>query len=286
MVVVHPDAESLAWAAAALFVEEARRAVETRGCFTVALSGGSSPERMYQLLARPPFSGQVSWAKVHVFWSDERCVDVHDPRSNESMARKNLLDHVPIAPGQIHPMRCRAGAGANGPRDASSSADDYEHLLRSFLGATRDVGGAWPSRGERGKRERLDFVLLGVGTDGHTASLFPGSDALRETERWVTPVIAGDGPGSDGPVGAGPDDRGGAGRGLWRISLTASFINKAASVLFLASGRAKAAVVGEVLEGPIDPERLPAQLVRPQSGTVVWYLDDDSAALLAGRSSE
>jgi 6-phosphogluconolactonase len=283
-VVIHPDADSLALAAATLFVGEARCAVKARGRFTVALAGGSTPRRAYELLAAPPFVSLVPWVDVHVFWGDERCVDPTDPRSNERMAREALLDHVPIPPEQIHQMMCERGVVASGQPDAESaedlarySADRYEGLLRASFQGGGDSDAADPPTHRGRAQTGLDLVLLGLGADGHTASLFPGSDVLWQEQRWAAAVFV-DADADGGVTAAGQD--------LWRITLTASFINRAVSVVFLVSGRQKGAIVKEVLDGPVDAVRLPAQLIHPRNGTLRWHLDDDSAPLLAGRAQE
>jgi 6-phosphogluconolactonase len=213
-VIVLPDVESLALAVAAAVVIEARRAVKRAGHFSVALSGGSTPLRAYRLLAERPLVEQAPWPSTHVFWGDERCVDPTDPRSNERMAREALLDHVPVPDVQVHPMCCEAPAsdeawtGATAARLARDAADRYETLLRAHGSV-------------------MDLVLLGVGEDGHTASLFPGSDALHESERWVLPTLQhsmGDGGGGDWT------------EPLWRVTLTPTFINQAGAVVFIAPG--------------------------------------------------
>lgn len=285
-VVIHPDAECLALAVATLFVEEARRAVQARGRFSVALAGGSTPRRAYELLAIPPFAHHVPWTHVHIFWGDERCVDPQDPRSNERMARESLLDHVPIPEEHVHPIRCpispisragrRSGArsgtsGSSFEREALQAADDYERLLGSFFPPERSAPSLSAEAEQGTSATALDFVLLGLGEDGHTASLFPGSDALRVTERKAVATFVTKRAGASST--AGGDD-------LWRVTLTAPFINRAARVVFVVSGPGKASIVAEVLGGPFDPDRLPAQLIRPHTGSLVWHLDQDSAVLL------
>jgi 6-phosphogluconolactonase len=263
-VIVLPDVESLALAVAAAVVIEARRAVKRAGLFSIALSGGSTPVRAYRLLAERPFVEQAPWPSTHVFWGDERCVGPTDPRSNERMAREALLDHVPVPDAQIHPMRCEAPAsddarpGDTSARLARDAADRYETLLRAHGSV-------------------MDLVLLGIGEDGHTASLFPGLGAFHESERWVLPALQrsmGDGGGGGW---AGP---------LWRVTLTPTYINQAGAVFFLASGPEKAAIVKEAVSGEDSHSRasvrpLPFQLIRPTEGALCWFVDGQAVSLLS-----
>jgi 6-phosphogluconolactonase len=235
---VYPDLESLSLAAANLLVDQANRAVAARGRFSVALSGGSTPRRTYELLASLPLVDQAPWERMHVFWGDERCVPLTDPRSNARLAKEAWLDRVPIPAGQIHPLNCAD--------DPTAAARQYEAQLREFFA---------------GQPPRLDLVLLGLGGDGHTASLFPGTTALEEKQRWTAAVSV-------------------AGQDLYRVTLTAPIINQAAVVVFLVAGPSKAAVLREVLHGPRDPARLPAQLIRPVSGDLLWLADRQAAALV------
>jgi 6-phosphogluconolactonase len=239
MIKVYPDLESLSQAAARLLIEQANQAVAARGRFSVALSGGATPRRTYELLAAPPCRDQAPWHRMHIFWGDERCVPLDDPRSNARMAKAAWLDHVPIPESQIHLLNC-----AQAPAEA---ARRYEALLRQFFS---------------GRPPRLDLVLLGLGDNGHTASLFPGTAILNETERWAAEVFVSD-------------------QDLYRVSLTAPFINQAALVTFLVAGEAKAGVLWKILHGPRDPERLPAQLIQPQSGELLWLTDLKAAARVA-----
>ena len=235
MIEVYPDLEALSRAAAALLVRQANLAVAARGRFIVALSGGKTLRRTYELLAGPPLADQAPWEQVHVFWGDERCVPLDDPRSNAGMAKATWLDRVPIPGDQIHPLNCTQGPGA--------AARDYEAQLRKFFA---------------GRTPRLDLVLLGLGDDGHTASLFPGTTALEEKARWAAAVYR-----------AEPD--------LHRVTLTAPLLNQAAVIVFMVAGRAKAGVWQEVLHGPLDPRRLPAQLIQPQTGDLLWLADREAA---------
>jgi 6-phosphogluconolactonase len=235
---VYPDLESLSRAAAALLMDQAHLAVAARGQFSIALSGGHTPRRTYELLAAPPLADQAPWDRVHVFWGDERCVPPDDPRSNARLAKEAWLDHVPIPDRQIHPLACAQAPAA--------AARQYEAQLRQFFA---------------GRPPRLDLVLLGLGDNGHTASLFPGTMVLEETERWAAEVYLAD-------------------QNLYRVTLTAPLINQAAVVAFLVAGKGKAGVLREVLHGPRDPRRLPAQLIQPESGELLWLADQEAAARL------
>jgi 6-phosphogluconolactonase len=237
MISRYPDLEALSHATAELFVAEAGKAAGDTGRFTVALSGGRTPRRAFELLASASYRDRVDWARVHVFWGDERCVPPDDERSNERMARQLLLDHVPVPASQIHPMRC---AG-----DPAAAAVAYETLLRRTLGS----------------RAALDLVLLGLGDNGHTASLFPGTPVLAERTRWAADVYV-------------------AEQQMFRVTLTAPFINAAGCVAFQVAGAEKAQVVHDVVRGPRDPERLPAQLIAPAAGRLHWLLDSAAAAKL------
>ncbi len=243
MIKVYPDLESLSRAAAALLVEQANLAVAARGRFSVALSGGNTPRRTYELLASLPFKEQAPWHRMHIFWGDERCVPLDDPRSNARMAKEAWLDHVSIPEGQIHFLNC-ATVPAEGARQ-------YEAQLRQFFA---------------GRPPRLDLVLLGLGDNGHTASLFPGTPVLKETERWASEVYV-------------------AEQDLYRVTLTAPFINQAALVTFLVAGAAKAEVLRDILHGPRDPDRLPAQLIALQAGEVLWLTDLKAAAKVKDEAS-
>lgn len=278
MVAVYSDHVTLSLATATFVVDQARRAVRTHGRFRVAVAGGSTPAVTYQFLGTAPFVGAMPWSETEIFWTDERCVDAEDPRSNERMVREALLDRVPVQPDHIHPMRCGIGGGegrwVQGPEAAAAAqtcAHEYEALLMSTFPAEHAQSSSARATGRVGVNSALDLVLLGVGTDGHTASLFPGTMALRD-ERAATAVFAE--AAANTSTSAGDSD-------LWRITMTASFINRANCVVFLVSGSSKAAVAREILQGPADPIRLPAQLIDPD-GLVVWHMDEEAAALLDG----
>jgi len=220
----------LGHAAAAAVVQVAGDAIRLRGRCAIVLSGGNSPKTLYRLLATS-HRDEVDWTRVHLFWGDERWVPATDPASNYRMAREALIDHVLCPPDHIHPI----------PVDASSpdaAARDYERTLRAFF----HDDGTGP-----------DLVLLGMGSDGHTASLFPQSPALDERARWVVASTA--------PIE--PRDR---------VTLTMPAINRAQHVFLLVSGPDKQSAFAEATSGRADPHECPAAMVRPENGTLVWWV--------------
>ena len=233
-----PDPAALAREAAQRFTYLAREAVDSRGRFSVALSGGSTPAALYRLLAEEPYRAQIPWTQVHLFWGDERCVPPDHPDSNYWLASETLISHVPIPSVNVYRVR--------GELEPELAARAYEKTLQDFF---------------CGPRTRFDLVLLGLGNDGHTASLFPGSDALHERERLAVAVEARY---QDRPV--------------HRVTLSLPVINTARQVLFLVTGRAKAGIVQAVLEGP--EGLLPAQQIRPTAGQTAWMLDREAAGQL------
>ena len=233
---VSPDRPSLMQAAAEHVVQVAAQSMARRGQFAVALSGGSTPADLFRLLASEAFARRIDWSRAAVFWGDERCVPPDHPQSNYRMARETLLAKVPVPEGNVHRIR-----GEDDPRLA---AVDYEALLRRTLPATG-----------------FDLVLLGMGDNGHTASIFPGLPAVTDASRWVVAqyveVV-----------------------GMWRVTLTPAAINAAAHVAFLVAGAEKAERLREVLEGPEQIEVLPSQAIRPTHGVLRWMVDVPAAARL------
>ena len=239
---VVPDAASLYQAAAAEFVKAAAVSIETQGSFSVALSGGSTPRGMFALMAGDGLRGQVRWDRVFFFWGDERHVPPDHADSNFRMAREALLSHLSLRDDQVFRIHSEN-------TDAAAAAQEYESTVRQFFGV---ADGQFP---------RFDLVLLGMGPDGHTASLFPGTKALLEQTRvavanWVGKFNA------------------------YRITMTAPVIDAAARVLFLIGGEDKAPALKAVLEGPLEVSQLPAQLIHPRDGSLVWLCDRASAHLL------
>ncbi|MDY6874808.1 MAG: 6-phosphogluconolactonase [Chloroflexota bacterium] len=243
---VYPDADSLARVTAECFVTLAAEAIIARGRFVVALSGGSTPRATYALLASREFAPRVDWSCVHVFWGDERCVPPDHPDSNYRLARQVLLDQIPISADNIHRIR--------GELNPGQAAVAYQAELETVLGADGRVG----SRSQPSSRGRLDMILLGMGADGHTASLFPGTAPLHEQTRWVVAHYV-------------------EKLGAWRVTLTPSAINAARHIVFIVTGGGKAKRLREVLLGPYRPDVLPAQIVRPADGRLRWLVDTAAA---------
>lgn len=236
------EAQELVQAAANLFVELGHRTIAERNRFLVALSGGSTPKALYAALASPNIAQRLDWTKVHFFFGDERCVPAEHPDSNFGIAQAMLFAPLHIPPSSIHRIR------GEDPPDAA--AISYETLLRRLAAGPEEQ---WPV---------FDLVLLGMGDDGHTASLFPGTPAVSESTRWVIPSCAPQGTRS-------------------RITITLGVINHASVILFLVTGHKKATVVQRILEKRADdPSPYPAALVRPEHGRLLWYLDHAAASEL------
>jgi 6-phosphogluconolactonase len=236
---VYADPQSLAEAAVRRFLTLAPRSIAERSRFCVALSGGSTPKTAYALLGETSNADRFNWSKVHFFYCDERCVPPNGSESNYHMTYRTLLGSVSIPAENIHRIR-----GELGP---SQAAEVYEMDLRAFF---RGMG-----------TPRFDLILLGLGEDGHTASLFPGSTALREMKRWAVSVEH-----STPPPPLVP-----------RVTLTPSVFNAAADVVFMVSGAGKADILKQVLYGDYQPEILPAQIVSPVDGSLLWLVDKAAA---------
>ena len=240
---VEPDAAALARRTAQYMVEAIEQAVARRGRARIAISGGSAPKPVFALLADPgqPWRARMPWDRLELYWVDERCVPPDHPASNYRMTREALLDHVPLPEGQIHRIE--------GELDPEVAAARYESTLRNSF------------RLEGAETPPFDLIHLGLGTNGHTASLFPHSAALHEIGRLA----------AANHVDALES---------WRITLTWPVINQGAQVFFLIGGAEKADVLKEVFLGPNDPERLPSQLIRPASGILTLLLDSNAATML------
>lgn len=232
---VFENESALFQAAAEKFCAFGKQSIETRGRFVVALSGGSTPKGLYETLVQPPFRDSVDWSKVEWFWGDERRVGPDDPESNYRLASETLLSKLNVDDEHVH----RIVGEHDRPETAAA---DYQKQIAKVFGVTPD-----------GPPPQFDFILLGMGSDGHTASLFPFTSALNVRKKWVAAL--------DVPQ-----------LNQKRFTLTALTINAAACVLFLITGPGKARVLREVMQGPSEPKRLPSQMIKP-SGELWWYVD-------------
>ncbi len=238
------DVRELSSTAAELFVSLSLEAARERDLFTVVLAGGSTPKNLYALLAdwNEPFRARLPWHKIHLFWGDERHVAADHPDSNYRMVQEAMLERVPIPTENVHRIRSENA-------DAAKAADDYEQVLREFFGLTE---GHLPS---------FDLSLLGMGPDGHTASIFPGTDVINEKSRlvaapWVKKLNG------------------------YRITLTPPVLNNSAFTLLLVSGKEKAETLREALQGIYQPDRFPVQIIKPTNGKLLWLVDREAAGRL------
>ena len=250
-IVVCPDAAALATTAAERIVAAAKWAIDKSGRFTIALSGGSTPERLYKLLAQPNWKSQIDWSHTWLLFGDERCVPHDDPRSNYHLANESLLKPANISPRQILSIPTDLGT----PADCAAA---YENSLRRFFDFTIPVDS---TRGGHNFAQ-IDLILLGLGDDGHTVSLFPRKPALDENRAWIT----------WSPPGILPPP-------VDRVTFTFPLINAAHEAMFLISGAAKAGIVHEVIDGPVDLHKHPSSGVKPQE-KLTWLLDEPAAAQL------
>lgn len=233
---IFENLESLSEAAAVLFIESSARAIMDRGRFLAALSGGSTPLKLYELLAQSPYREQVDWPHVHVFWGDERCVPLEDLENSYRQAHDVLLALVPIPAENIHRVQSDL--------EPEAAAINYALVLKQFASPPLD----WP---------RFDLVLLGMGNDGHTASLFPASE--------VNPAAA--------TLAVTAQYHG---RPANRVTLTPRVFNAARRIIFLVSGESKSDMLANVLYGEYRPEQLPAQRIRPTDGELIWMVDQNT----------
>ena len=262
-IMVLPDRSSLAREAAMRFVAIARESVQARRRFAVVLSGGSTPRELYALLATSEFSSQVDWSRAYFFWGDERAVSPDHPDSNYRMANEALLSRVLVPAENIHRIRTEL--------PAEDAAREYEKTIQDFFGRgltqmnadkkidLRSTAWLWRTSPQSIRVPIFDLVLLGLGANGHTASLFPHTRVLHDTLRWVAAEYIEQ-------------------VKMWRITFTAPIINAAENILWLVAGADKATTVREVLRGAYRPDDLPAQLIQPAHGQAVWLLDKDAAS--------
>jgi len=232
------NADDLSAGAAKWIADCISATLQMQDRFTIVLSGGSTPKKLHMLLAASPYKEQIEWNRLHIFWGDERAVPLDDVRNNARMAFDTLLDHVPIPRNQVHIMDTKL--------DPESAADEYERILRRYYDETGPT---------------FDLVLLGMGDDGHTLSLFPGKPVVHEAHKWVAAYFLRE-------------------QNMFRITLTAPVVNRAHKIAFLVAGAGKADALKQVIEGDFRPDTYPSQVIDPEEGEVHWFLDREAAALL------
>jgi 6-phosphogluconolactonase len=248
---VYKDSEELSFAAAKWITDRIVETLKEKERFTIALSGGSTPERLHKILAAAPYKELIDWSRMHIFWGDERAVPFQDSRNNAKMAYDTLLNFVPVPPSQIHVMRTDIT-----PRQ---SAIEYEKILHQYFGEDDGVGSA--AGGSSRVSESFDLVLLGMGDDGHTLSLFPGTAVVHEEKAWATAFFL-------------------EAQDMYRITLTKTIVNRAARIAFLTTGAKKAHALKEVLKGDYNPDLYPSQEIKPVTGELHWFVDEAAAAML------
>ncbi|WP_298711044.1 6-phosphogluconolactonase [Chitinophaga sp.] len=223
---------------AAFLTQYIQETLQQKEIFTFVLSGGNTPKSLYALLAKEPYVNMIEWNRVHFFWGDERAVPFEDPRNNARMAYDVLLDKVGALPENIHVMRTDI--------EPEASAKEYENILHKYF---------------KGKENTFDLVLLGMGDDGHTLSLFPGLPIVQEKKAWAKAFWL-------------------EAQDMYRITLTAPVTNLASCVVFMATGEGKALTLKAVLDGNPDPDTYPSQLIRPENGQLHWFVDEAAAGAL------
>ncbi|MES1223014.1 MAG: 6-phosphogluconolactonase [Bacteroidota bacterium] len=239
---IYKDNDELSIEAAKWLVNYIASTLKKQNRFTLVLSGGSTPHKLNTLLASAPYKEKVDWSKLHIFWGDERFVPFEDDRNNAKMAFDTLLNHVPVPAEQIHVMKTTRII-------PEVAAGEYEKILRKYFPPTVPASATF------------DLVLLGMGDDGHTLSLFPGTHTMHEEEKWVTSLFLKE-------------------QDMFRITLTAPVVNQSACVAFLVSGAGKAIALQHVIEGDYRPDQYPAQVIKPVNGELHWFVDKAAAANL------
>lgn len=236
--IIKKNPAELAKAAADLITRRISEVLKTQDRFTLALSGGSTPKALHELLARSPYVEKIPWAQLHIFWGDERYVPIEDEQSNAGMAYDTLLGHVFTPEDQIHVWRTDL--------EPDAAAAEYSQVLHHYFGDTGPT---------------FDLVLLGMGDDGHTLSLFPGTEVVHEQTAWTKAYFLEQ-------------------QNMYRLTLTTPVVNRAGCVLFLVSGSKKADSLREVLDGPYNPDTYPSQVIKPEAGELIWMVDEKAAGKL------
>lgn len=240
---IFKDPEALSDAVAKWMADTIAATLKKQGRFTIALSGGSTPKKLHHILAASPYKEQIEWSKLHIFWGDERAVPFDDDRNNAKMAFDTLLNFVPVPAAQIHVMRTDIAPEA--------SALEYEKILHRYFDAAA------------GEATGFDMVLLGMGDDGHTLSLFPGTEVVHEEKAWAKAYFL-------------------KAQDMYRITLTKTIVNRSAQIAFLTTGTGKAHALKEVLQGAYNPDLYPSQEIKP-IGELHWFVDEAAAAGLQNK---
>ncbi len=235
---IQPNPELLSKELAEWMTTAIETVLQEKDKCTWVLTGGNSPKALYALLATEPYKSRIDWSKLHIFWGDERAVPYSDERNNARMSFQFFLDKVPVAKEQVHIMRTDI--------EPEAAAKEYEKILHNYFGSTG---------------QSFDIVLSGMGDDGHTLSLFPGTAVIHEKDAWVKAFFL-------------------EAQEMYRITLTAPVVNRAGKVVFLAFGAGKAHALKEVLEGVSNPDVYPSQVIKPVSGELHWFVDEAAAATL------
>jgi 6-phosphogluconolactonase len=234
-VTISNDIEELSRQFAGWMIAYIKNKLQQQQRFSLVLSGGNTPKKLYQLLSSDAYRGKIDWSRIDLFWGDERYVPITDDRNNAKMAFDNLLDHLPVDKKHIHLMRTDI--------EPEAAATEYEQLLQHYF----------PN-----KQHTFDLVLLGLGDNAHTLSLFPGYPVVQEKEHWVRSFFLEE-------------------QEMYRITLTAPVVNHAAAVAFLVTGADKAVALQQVIHGKYEPEVYPAQLIKPVNGNIRWWIDEAAA---------
>ena len=232
---IYKNKEELSEAMASWMCEVIENTLKEQEKFTLVLSGGSTPQLLYRTLVSDKFKDKINWNRIHVFWGDERAVPYADERNNARMAHELLLDHVDIPASHVHIMRTDI--------EPNFSTDAYRKMLHDFFDNTSTT---------------FDLVLLGMGDDGHTLSLFPGSPIIEDHKHWVNTVYNTD-------------------QAMYRITLMPKIVNRAVKIAFMAEGEKKAKMLQQVLQGPYEPSKYPAQIIKPTDGELHWFVDEAAA---------
>jgi 6-phosphogluconolactonase len=248
---IYQNIDELSQQAAEWMVDYIHKTLQLHDRFTIALSGGSTPKKLHLLLSSNPIKNKIDWQRLHVFWGDERYVPFTDDRNNAKMAFDTLLDHVPVPQSQVHVMRTDI--------DPERSANEYEELLKEYFPEVANVSHLTSDNSPLTIHHSFDLVILGLGDNAHTLSLFPGEEVIHEKNSWVKAVFVKE-------------------VNMERITLTAPIVNLSKRILFVVSGQAKAEAVSHVLQNKYAPDLYPAQIIKPENDELYWFLDEAAAS--------